>query len=460
MTLRLKLAWNTTLIVALILGLTFLGTYILFKQHNVRLFYERLQAHAITAAFFHLEKDELNAQKYQLVEQKYLEIRNESIRFYDKNNHAVFEHDTLNYSINAEVLEQIRINKVYYFSQQDRQFAGIFYRDNEGDFVVVVSAVDHDGQIQLDKLKLYLSLFFLFGLGLGFLLTQLLAKQTFSPFSKLIASVNTITAHNLHARLEIHGREKDELTSLTQAFNLLLERLEKGVNSQQNFLKHASHELKTPLATMISNLEVTLSRDRSNEEYRERMEALYTDALHINAIVEGLLLLSGLEASQDIQLTPTRIDELLWDLLEKTSIRYPSAIMEMNLDGMEENPHLLEVLANRDLLMIAIGNLVDNALKFSANQPVTLRLELELGMLRLAIQDQGIGIEVDELLPIFDLFYRSTKDPSIPGHGIGLYLSKQILDLHQIQIRIVPNHPKGTIFYLLFPDYHQKERLF
>ncbi|MFC6103941.1 HAMP domain-containing sensor histidine kinase [Olivibacter domesticus] len=452
MILRLKLAWNSTFIVALILSLSFLGTYLMFKQHITTSFYKRLQTSALTAAFFHLEKDELNAQKYEVIEKKYQEIHRESIRFFDKENRMVFEFDTLHYKIDPSILNRIRENKTFHFTKHERQFAGIFYQDNEGDYVVLASDVDKDGIKQLSMLKLYFVIFLVIGLVLSFLLTLLLAKKTFRPFAMLIQNVSTISANNLHERLIINSAEKDELSELTQAFNHFLERLEKGVKSQHNFLKHASHELKTPLASIIGHLEVTLSRPRENTEYREKMQALYTDALHIKSILEGLLVLSGLESSHNTPFSSFRLDELLWDILEKISMNNPDAIMQLNLQDIENKPELLEIYANRDLLMIAIGNLIDNALKFSHNQPIDISLNEHEGRLCIAIADQGIGIEESELNNIFNLFYRSAKNMAIPGHGIGLHLSKQIFDLHRIEMEVHSSVGKGTYINLLFPE--------
>lgn len=451
MTLRLKLAWNSTFIVAVILGLSFSGTYFLFKQHTSKSFYQRLQTRALTAAFFHLEKDELNAQKYEIIERKYQEMHRESIRFFDKQNRMVFEFDTLHYNVTPSILNRIRDNRSFHFKIDDRQFAGIFYQDNEGDYVVLASDVDRDGTSQLSKLKLYLLIFLSLGIALSFLLTFLLAKKTFKPFSRLIQDVNIISANNLHERLTTTISAKDELNELTQAFNHFLERLEQGVNSQRNFLKHASHELKTPLASIIGHLEVTLSKPRENDEYRQKMAALYTDALHIKSILEGLLLLSGLEASQQVNFSSLRVDELLWDILEKININIPEAIIAFDLQDIENKPALLEVQGNKDLLMIAIGNLVDNALKFSHNKPITISLSECEQRLCLAIVDEGIGMEKTELKNIFNLFYRSAKNLSIPGHGIGLHLSKQIFDLHHIEMRIDSTEGEGTTINLLFP---------
>lgn len=453
MTIRLKLAWNSTLIVAAVLGFTFLGTYLFFQQHVRQSFYKRLQSSAFTAAFFHLEKDELNDQKYEIIEQRYQEIHNESIRFFDENNRMVFEDDTLDYRIDADILDRIRLQQITYFDIGDRQFSGIFYQDNEGNYVVLASAVDTDGYTQLKRLRLYLLLFYVLGVGLSFLLTILLAKQTFKPFARLIRNVNTISATNLHERLETNDTEKDELTELTESFNLFLDRLENGVKSQQNFLKHASHELKTPLASIIGNLEVTLSKPRSVAEYTDKMQALHNDALHIKAILEGLLLLSGLEASKNISLTKLRIDELLWDLLEKISIHHPTAVVRIDLEEMRNKPTLLEVMANRELLLIAIGNLIDNALKFSNNLPVLIKLYEQEEKLCLSVTDEGIGIDVADRQDIFNLFYRGAKSSATPGHGIGLYLGKQVLDLHHVTISVSSTPQVGTTFYLFFPKF-------
>lgn len=453
MTLRLKLAWNSTLIVTLILGITFTGTFLLFKQHVRHSFFQQLQSSALKAAFFHLEKDELSAQKYELIEQRYRELHRESIRFFDMDNQMVFEDDTFRYHIAHPVLNQIRQKKVLYFAEDNRQFAGIFYRDNEGDFVVVASDVDTEGQAQLDKLKRYLFLSLLAGICLSFVLTQLLAKQTFRPFSQLIDNVSAISAKNLDARLPVARNEKDELSALAEAFNRFLERLEKGVDTQRNFLKHASHELKTPLAAIISNLEITLSRSRTAQEYKEQMASLHIDALHIKSILEGLLILSGLEATQNSSFAPLRIDELLWDLLEKTSLTNPQAPIEIDFSEVEQRPHLLEVQGNFELLAIAIGNLLDNALKFSDNQAVTIKLTTRDDRLLLLIKDSGVGIDSSEIDQIFNLFYRSPKSQTLPGHGIGLHLSKQIFDLHHIEISVRSALAKYTEFALLFPRF-------
>lgn len=454
MTLRLKLAWNSTLIVTIILGLTFSGTFFLFKQHVRHSFFQQLRSSAITAAFFHLEKDELNTQKYKLIERRYREMHRESIRFFNKENRMVFEDDTLSYQVVIKRVEQVREKKILYFTEEDRQFAGIFYRDNEGDYVVIASDIDAIGNAQLDKLKRYLFVSLLLGVCLSFMLTHLLAKQTFRPFSQLINDVNAISTKNLHARLAVTTKKEDELTALTEAFNLFLARLEKGVESQRSFLKHASHELKTPLASIISNLEITLSRQRTEQEYKQQMASLQVDALHIKSILEGLLLLSGLEGSRDLPFSTFRMDELLWDLLEKITITNPRASIQIDLSGIEEKPYLLEVQGNRDLLIIAIGNLIDNGLKFSDNQLVFVRLSEQEQRLQLAIKDKGIGIDPNELTQIFNLFYRSPKNHTIPGHGIGLHLSKQILDLHQVAMTVRSEVGKYTEFILVFQGFH------
>ena len=178
-------------------------------------------------------------------------------------------------------------------------------------------------------------MFYLAGIPLNYLLGTFLAKQTFRPFTEVIAKVNTITTENLHSRLEIPQTSgKDEIKELATTFNYLLERLESGIMIQNNFLKNASHELKTPLTIIIGDIDVSLQQPRTNEQYEEILKSLRKDTLHLKATLEGLLVLSGLELSEPQQMENIRIDEILWNVLEKKAIEYPESKVSVDLNAI------------------------------------------------------------------------------------------------------------------------------
>lgn len=455
MNLKNKLAGNSTLLFAFIVGLLMAGSFLLFRSHMKDLYFDNLEDHAMTTALFYFEKDEikeLNNARYKQIELQYKRINNEAIRVYDAKIKKLFVKDNIDITLSDQYLDEITKNKILHFTIKNRQFVGLFYKDNQGDFIIVVSGIDHAGNRQLEILGFMFILFYLAGIPLNYLLGTFLARQTFRPFEEVIAKVNTITTENLHSRLEIpQTNGKDEIKELVTTFNYLLERLESGIMIQNNFLKNASHELKTPLTIIIGDIDVSLQQPRTNEQYEEILKSLRKDTLHLKATLDGLLVLSGLELSEPQQMETIRIDEILWNVLEKKAIEYPESKVSVNLNAIADHEDLLSVYANKHMLFIALYNVLDNAIKFSSPAPVDVFALSNQGKLVIKIADQGPGISDEDKQSIFDLFFRSDNTRHIQGQGLGLYITMQILKLHNINLIVDSELEKGTSFSLVFP---------
>ncbi|WP_246860133.1 HAMP domain-containing sensor histidine kinase [Flavobacterium sp. KBS0721] len=455
MNLKNKLAANSTLLFAFITGLLMAGSFLLFKSHMKDLYFDNLEDHAMTTALFYFEKDEIkefNSQRYKQIELQYKRINNESIRVYDTKTNQLYVRDTIDFDLSEKDLKNIKKEKLQTFTRGDRQFVGLFYNDNQGDFIIIVSGIDRAGNHQLEMLGVMFILFYLAGIPLNYLLGTFLAKQTFRPFTEVIAKVNTITTENLHSRLEVPQTSgKDEIKELVTTFNYLLERLENGIMIQNNFLKNASHELKTPLTIIIGDLDVSLQQPRTNTQYEEILKSLRKDALHLKATLEGLLVLSGLELSEPQQMETIRIDEILWNVLEKKAIEYPESKVSFNLNAIADQEDLLSIYANKHMLFIALYNIVDNAIKFSSPAPVAIFALSKENKLVIKITDQGPGISDTDKESIFDLFFRSDNTRHIQGQGLGLFITMQILKLHNINLIVDSELGKGTSFSLVFP---------
>ncbi|PWK01236.1 signal transduction histidine kinase [Flavobacterium araucananum] len=455
MNLKNKLAVNSTLLFAFIVGLLMAGSFLLFRSHMKDLYFDNLEDHAMATALFYFEKDEIkeiNSVRYQQIELQYKRINNESIRVYNAKTNKLYLHDTIDLDLSDKELKNIAKEKLRTFTRGDRQFVALFYKDNQGDFIIVVSGIDRAGNRQLEILGFMFILFYLAGIPLNYLLGTFLAKQTFRPFAEVIAKVNTITTENLHSRLEIpQTNGKDEINELATTFNYLLERLESGIKIQNNFLKNASHELKTPLTIIIGDIDVSLQQPRTNEQYEKILKSLRKDTLHLKATLEGLLVLSGLELSEPQQMETVRIDEILWNVLEKKAIEYPESKVAVHLNAVADHEELLEIHANKHMLFIALYNILDNAIKFSVPAPVTIFALSNDGKLVIKITDQGPGISKSDQESIFDLFFRSDNTRHIQGQGLGLFITMQILKLHHITLVVDSELEKGTSFSLVFP---------
>ncbi|MEP6803087.1 MAG: HAMP domain-containing sensor histidine kinase [Flavobacterium sp.] len=455
MNLKNKLSINSTLLFAFTVGLVMAGSFLLFKTHMKDLYYDNLEEHAMTTALFYFEKDEIkgiSSARYRQIEIQYNRINNEAIRVYEAKSKKLFLDDNVDIKLSKQYLDRIKKEKIVHFKIKDRQLVGLFYKDNQGDFIIVVSGVDLAGNHQLEILGIMFILFYIAGIPINYLLATFLAKQTFLPFEKVIAKVNTITAENLHSRLELpQNKDKDEIKELVTTFNYLLERLENGIMIQNNFLKNASHELKTPLTIIIGDIDVSLQQPRSNEQYEEILRSLRKDTLHLKSTLEGLLVLSGLELSEPQQMETVRIDEILWNVLEKKAIEYPESKVYVNFDAIAENENLLSIHANKHMLFIALYNIIDNAIKFSSPEKVAVVAFSDKGKLLIKIIDQGPGISENDKNSIFDLFFRSDRTRHIQGQGLGLFITMQILKFHNIDLIVDSELEKGTKFSLVFP---------
>ncbi|MCD0471444.1 HAMP domain-containing sensor histidine kinase [Flavobacterium sp. JAS] len=455
MNLKNKLAINSSLLFAFTVGLVMAGSFLLFRTHMKDLYYDNLEDHAMTTALFYFEKDEIkeiSSERYHQIELQYNRINNESIRVYDAKTKKLFVHDNIDIQLSDQYLDLIQKDKILHFKINGRQFVGLFYKDNQGDFIIVVSGIDRAGNRQLEILGIMFILFYLAGIPINYLLGTFLAKQTFLPFERVIAKVNTITTENLHSRLEVPQTSgKDEIKELITTFNYLLERLESGIMIQNNFLKNASHELKTPLTIIIGDIDVSLQQPRTNEQYEQILKSLKKDTLHLKSTLDSLLVLSGLELSEPQQMETVRIDEILWNVLEKKAIEYPESKVSVNFDAISDDEDLLSIHGNKHMIFIALYNILDNAIKFSSPEQVAVFAFSKEGKLQVKITDKGPGISENDKESIFDLFFRSDNTRHIQGQGLGLFVTMQILKLHTINVIVDSELEKGTSISLVFP---------
>jgi signal transduction histidine kinase len=450
MDLKHKLALRSTLVCAMTLLLVFSGTFYFFSNYVIQQYYRVLDERALTAAFIFLEKDEMNKQNYRSYEKKYLQtLNNEIIQIYDYTNHIAFVEEQSTFPTDPALLDRIRREGKHNFREDNRQFSGIFYKDNQGDFVILISGINSHGMAQIKSLFYLLLLFFVVGVIINYLFNLIVAGKTFRPFASVLQQVNTISAENLDERLPVIPGRKDELAALVGTLNMFLGRLEKEVNNQKRFLKNISHELKTPLTAIIGRAEIAL--EQGHTDYPHVLRKIISDTAGIQSVIEGLLLISGLQSGAPGPAESRfRIDELVWDTLGKLKFNYPNAVFHTSLDVGPDEEGQLEIFSRRELLATALINIVDNALKYSSNVAAEIIISIEDGHPLIIVRDNGPGIPEKEQDLVYDLFYRGSNIRHIPGQGIGLSLTRQILEFCKVNISIHSGPEVGTEVKLAF----------
>ncbi len=205
-----------------------------------------------------------------------------------------------------------------------------------------------------------------------------------------------------------------------------------------------THELKTPIAITKLNLETLQKHKLAEDQQQQLISITLQEADRLNTLCNNLLLASQIEAG-DYKITTEKIDigELVTESVNDFIMRFPKRNINLNTSAD------IYLSGDRLLLQMAVNNLVDNAIKYSGKEEkIEVSLKNENDQIKLLIKDAGKGIPDDEKNKIFNKFHRvgnlHTKEAR--GTGLGLYLTKKIVEQHNGNIVVTDNHPRGSIF--------------
>jgi signal transduction histidine kinase len=452
MKIRNRLTLMYTLLVGLILLALSLYVFYLVKLNFHTVFFNKLESRAVITAQVFLEKDEVSAAKFKDFEERYSQkLPGEKLFVYDKDNKPSFINLDKHEGFPPELINRIRAEKKVEMYDDNRQIVGILYADNQGDFVIIASADDLAGRQSLIFTRNTLLTGYICSLIVIFFSGRFFSKQALNPMSDMVNNVNQITARNLHLRLD-EGKGRDEIASLAITFNSMLERLEKSFETEKNFVHNASHQLRTPLASIIVELEVGLTKSRSVEEYQVLLKSVLSESEKLGHIITGLLDLAHINSEdKSLMLEIVRLDELIWDIRDKVSREIPESHLVIHFANLPSTTEDLVIKGNKQMLEIALFNLIENACKFSKNDEVSIHLLSSATGTLITIRDKGIGIPEEELGHISKSFYRAKNASSFQGSGIGLALAEKIIQLHKGVFTIESAVGKGTAIHILFP---------
>lgn len=452
MKLKNRLSLYFTLISTLTMLAVLCAVYFTFIKFLEADFFDRLTDRTMVTAKLYLEADEISADSLNTVRNQYLKTLNgEVIRIYNSKNSATFIGDDQQYW-SHETIEKVRKNKKIQFIDGDRQVVGIFYKDNQGDFVILASGIDQSTHLRIEKLQKIMVMIFIF-IFIGLLLSgRWIAKKILKPLDRFIEDVKQIKSNNLHFRVQ-EGNSKDEINLLAQNFNNLMAHLEQAFVLQKTFIANASHELRTPITRMMIAAEITLSQERQIEDYKKALLSVMEDSEKMDNIITGLLNLAqadlefGAPELQDI-----RIDECLWALSAEWNNKGTGKLI-VDIKNMPEDPAELLVKANPTLLTIALSNLISNAFKFSDSQDVHCLLDIQEQETIISIKDKGPGIPEDIQPEIFKPFYSFSAETGHEGNGMGLYMAQKIITLFNGKLKLSSKAGDGTTFSIHFPKF-------
>lgn len=425
-----------------------------YKRSIENSVYRNLQKTAQIIGYYFFEEDEISAKEFQKIKKQYEKINNPYFEIYDDQNHLKYGniHD-----VPISVINKIRYQEKLTFTTENFLCYGMYYSDNEGNFVIIAKENKQDVYQYIHPLIGILVSAFIFGLLATILLNRYIANIAYRPIREAISQVKKMTPGNPMELKTSRNTVKDELYDLTETFNELLRKISDSIKIQQNFVNYVSHEFKTPLAAIQGNLEVFSMKNRSPEEYHTLAETLMEEIHQLQEILDILLIVSDLRKNTDIS-EQIRIDELIFEIIKRVSDKYSdcSEFIDYTLEITSENIDLLYINVNKTQLFMALFNLIGNAVKFSQRKLVRILLYAKEGKLHMLIQDHGIGIPHKQLNEISRPFYRANNAEKFSGTGIGLSIALRILEKNHIKYTIESEENKGTKITLSFTAVSRK----
>ena len=441
-------------IFVLILLCSFIAIYLSSEHYRNEDFLSRLSKKATNTAQLLLQVDEIDSTLLQRIEKNNpISLPEEEIFIFDYNDKILYSsQEQLPNYIGDSLLNEIRLGGEIDFEWGKREVLGFLFVSTYDRFVVITSAVDVYGRKKVANLLWVLLMVFCITILLVAIAAWIFTTRAMAPIWTIIDQANQISINSLNLRLD-PGNNEDELAKLAQSFNQTLDRLERAFKVQKNFIANASHEIRTPLTIITGQLEVLMMKSRTPEEYHEKLQSILEDMKGLNKMSNKLLLLAQTSAERPTEEdTAVRIDEIIWSLKADMEKRIGNKVF-VSFENNIDDEHKLSVIGNEQLLRIAFSNLLENGLKYSENRSCKITIGSVQNRLKIAFQDEGIGIPTSDLQHIFEPFTRAQNATQFAkGNGIGLSLVKQILGSHNGQIKVYSEVNKGSLFEVTIPS--------
>ncbi|QNR85514.1 HAMP domain-containing histidine kinase [Pedobacter riviphilus] len=410
-------------------------------------FYKRLEARVNIAAQIKLYEDGNN--------KVYARMRNQYLERLPSEKEYIIEAGKTPGKVDRELpptfYDRIKAGYMARYRVENHFYAGKYFKYNDNGYIVIVSANDPFGFRELKDLQRILIIGFFLSVILSFVVGWKFSNYMLMPLRNIIKSVKKIKAENLHLRLDVK-KGNDEMSQLAQTFNNMLNRLETAFETQNNFISNASHELRTPLTIISAEVELAMKSTEDTAKQEKALAKIKDEAERLEHILTSLLGLaqSGFNGKNQ-PWEEVRMDELLWEIKESVNQVHPNSKIEIDFTKLPDDEELLTLRANKNLMKLAISNIVNNACKYSNENLVNISIESNANMLSIAVTDKGIGIPQTDIQHIFEPFYRASNTNDFKGYGVGLPLSLNIIRLHRGSIAIKSQEGIGSEIKVLLP---------
>ncbi|CAD0008184.1 sensor histidine kinase [Flavobacterium chungangense] len=451
MTLKNRISLLVSLLFTILFGLASTVIFVLYSNFRKEEFRDRLEIKALSNIKLLVNVKEVDDQLLKMIDQNSInKLYDEKTLVFDSNFKLIYssiDDAKINWSVND--LKYLKKHKTFFKQQGDYEVYGVFYDTKDRDFYALISATDDYGKRKLLFLRYTLIISYIFFTCICWVLTSLMVKKAMNPLSIFHQKIKNINENNLDTRVESKSN-KNEIDLIANEFNFMMDRIEVSYQKQKEFTAHASHELRTPLSRITAQIENTIADSGTSIKGKIFLNTILSDVNHLSELINSLLILSKIDTNVNSNDEIHRMDEILFSSIENLNKTFPDFIILFEIEESENLDTALEIKGNKNLLEIALSNVLKNACVYSDNKQAIVKISTQENHLVISVLNTGKTLSEKEQKNLFQPFMRGENSKGTSGFGLGLRIVNRVLILHNAKIRYSVPVEKTNLFELIF----------
>lgn len=429
----------------ILVGIIFIVVYLLFSEYREADFQERQKEKIITTLQFisEVEKDEHDLAE-AIDRLRINSILNEKLLIFNESKKLIYSNlDDVPINYSSSLLNDLNEFNVW-IEQKDGMYdvLAIHFTSNKKSYYGISKAYDELGYEKLSKLGIILMIAFIVFTVLVIFISIFISNKISKPISELAALLGGYRIGENNN--EIEKSNTFEIDYLNLKFNELVKRTNNAYLFQKNSINYISHQLKTPIAILILELE-KINNKISDQSIKASVNIQIEKTKSLAEIINTLLEISKIESNENLfKRKEIRVDELIFDCINELNESYPSFIFEINYSPNDPNTNLLVLKGDEMLLKQAFLNLLNNCINYSSNSKAIIEIDVsDLSILKISFINNGKTLTQEEEKYLFTHFFRGENSRNNIGFGLGLTLTKSIIQHHKGNIKY--SSPKANI---------------
>ena len=451
MTLKNRISLLISLLFTILFGLASTLIFVLYSNFRKDEFRDRLEIKALSNIKLLVNVKQIDNHLLKMIDQNSInKLYDEKTLVFDSNYKLIYSSiDDAKIKWSIDDLKYLKKNKTFFKKQGNYEVYGVFYDTKDKDFYALISATDNFGQRRLLFLRYTLVVSYILFTCICWVITSITVKKLMSPLNAFHQKIKNINENNLDTRVTSKSN-KDEIDLIANEFNFMMDRIEISYQRQKEFTAHASHELRTPLSRITSQIENVIADTKTSNERKSFLINILSDVNQLTELINSLLILSKIDNKKHENNEVHRMDEILFSAIENLNKSYPEFVILFEIEENDDLDTALEINGNKNLLEIAISNVLKNACVYSDNKQAKVIISTQDNNLIISISNTGDTLSENEQKLLFQHFMRGKNSKGTSGFGLGLRIVQRILTLHKATITYSVPTKNTNLFQLIF----------